>query len=72
MIHTTSIRGKDVTPDLKDIDFISDVELDVVIQAILDDVGTDIPGLRESARVGRFKTEAQRRAWFTINGLGRC
>ena len=48
-----------------------DEELDVLIEATLQDAGVELEELRRQAQLGRFESEKLRRTWFSIAGLGR-
>ncbi|HBX76265.1 MAG TPA: hypothetical protein DEG43_01335 [Acidimicrobiaceae bacterium] len=52
-------------------DSITDEEVDALVDETVRVTGVDLATLREFAERGRFDTEAQRRAWFLITGLGR-
>lgn len=51
------------------IEALSQEEVDAAVAAILAEEGVTLEQLREQARLGRFVTESQRRAWFVIDGL---
>ena len=52
-------------------DTVTEAELDELIQMALDDVGVELDELRAQAQLGRFSSEALRRTWFMVSGLGR-
>lgn len=49
---------------------ISDAQIEAAVTRILEDIGIDLETLTAYYMRGRFDTEAQRRAWFLISGLG--
>lgn len=44
-------------------------ELDELVRSTLTSLGVTYADLQEQAKVGRFQSEALRRAWFAIEGL---
>ena len=50
---------------------ITDEELDVLIEAALQDAGIGLEELRRQAQLGRFESDKLRRTWFSVVGLGR-
>ena len=48
---------------------ISDAQVADAVARVLDEAGVDLDTLREHYQRGRFDTEKQRRAWFTVSGL---
>ena len=42
-----------------------------IVRTTLAVLGIGLDDLKEQAKLGRFASEAQRRAWFLVSGLGR-
>lgn len=57
------------TDHTTEIEALSQDDVDAAVAAILAEEGVTLEQLREQARLGRFVTESQRRAWFVIDGL---
>jgi hypothetical protein len=49
----------------------TDIEVDTAVLAIARLAGVTLDELHAMHERGRFDTEAQRRAWFAVSGLGR-
>lgn len=59
-------------PENVEMTVLTDEELDEVVQLTLDDAETDVESLAQQARLGRFRSERHKRAWFVLAGLGRA
>lgn len=51
------------------VETLTETDVAEAVQAILDSEGVTLAQLIAQARSGRFATESQRRAWFSIDGL---
>ena len=49
----------------------TEAEVDEIVRTTLAVLGIGLDDLKEQAKLGRFASEAQRRAWFLVSGLGR-
>lgn len=49
----------------------TEAEVDEIVRKTLKNLGIGLDELKEQAKLGRFSSEAQRRAWFLVSGLGR-
>jgi hypothetical protein len=49
----------------------TDIEVDAAVLTITQLAGVTLDELHAMHERGRFDTEAQRRAWFVVSGLGR-
>ena len=50
---------------------VTEAEVDEMVSQILADLGVDLDELLAQGQLGRFSSEAMRRAWFLVTGLGR-
>ena len=51
------------------VESLTDDDVAEAVKAILESEGVTLDQLIAQARSGRFTTESQRRAWFSIDGL---
>ena len=47
----------------------TEAEVDEIVRTTLAVLGIGLDDLKEQAKLGRFASEAQRRAWFLVSGL---
>ena len=63
--------GRHMPTDIKfeEVEALTAADVEAAVKAILAKEGVTLEQLVAQARAGRFETESQRRAWFSIDGL---